>query len=198
MPAPRCRPFTVLDGMILVAATAAGLRVGQPVWRVNEVNLWELLGNFSNARTFGDVHRHLTGFAFNVMPVLWIWTLTLPLLGLRRPRPTLRRLCRQPGFAACVAVFAASAVVVLGSLVSEARTLKPHYSRRLEFELVIYLGGDTDASVCFSFAVVGVWVLMALGKMGRRDPGWLDRTGRVLGAYWVVELVLSLTWIETR
>ncbi len=192
MPTPRCRPFTVLDAMILVAATAVGLWGGNLVWFVLGTNWESLFGDLGDVRNFGYIHACLTGIAFAAMPVMWVWTLTMPLLGLRRPRPTLRRLCRQPGFAACVAVFITTTIIALSCLASEAHSLKPNYRARLETELVNNLGWDF-VTAPFGFVVAGVWVLFALGKMSRRDPGWFDRTGRVLGAYWVVELVLSLT-----
>ena len=64
MPAPRCRPFTVLDGMILVAATAVGLWLGRQIdWpdlESDPVNFG--LGSL-HGRTFDAVHARLTSVA---------------------------------------------------------------------------------------------------------------------------------------
>jgi len=87
------RKFNLLDAMILIAATAAGLAL---------------------LRTFLASGRFFLGSPFQrrfescvlsgieaAYPFLVMWTLALVILRLRQPRPRIRRLIRQPGMAAC-------------------------------------------------------------------------------------------------
>src|SRR5690242_18723380 len=111
--APR-RRFTLLDGMTLIAATALAIawerpflpRIVQNFRRFTSWTAWETWE--------GGVMTLMT-----LLPFVALWTLALILLRLRRPRPALRRLARQPGATACLtaaiglAVAAANIVGVL-------------------------------------------------------------------------------------
>src|SRR5690242_12341334 len=80
----RCRPPALLDAMVLVAATALALalvkRLDGPLW----------------GGCPAPVAKEL--------PCLLVGTATVLVLRLRRPRPSWRRLMRQPGAVACVTV----------------------------------------------------------------------------------------------
>src|SRR3954453_6913158 len=91
------RRFTLLDAMVVIAAIAVGLLpipflldvwtfslAGSPYWR-----FLLLCGSM--------VDGMLCSFALTLGPALLA-------LRLRRPRPRLRRVFRQPGTAACTAV----------------------------------------------------------------------------------------------
>src|SRR5690349_5020505 len=89
-----CRPFTVLDGMVLVAATAVGLECLRRLPLANWMNAGVFARDWSLwiARVIG-----LTScFA---VPC----TCAMLVLRLRRPRPARRSLARQPGLVACLA-----------------------------------------------------------------------------------------------
>src|SRR6516164_1370010 len=94
-PAPRS--FTVLDGMILVAAPAVGLGVlrGMSV----EVDWAGILGVlFARLDWTGESVGELIGELVRItMPSASATTMALLALRLRRPRPSWRRLARQPG-----------------------------------------------------------------------------------------------------
>jgi hypothetical protein len=111
------RRCTLLDAMALIAATAIGL---------------------SLARTYSleVLNNHLTPYPFvprilltiwaailAVLPIPAMWSIALFGLGLRRPRPPLRRLVRQPGFVAAGAVTLVGAIRLAGFLTLIARTL---------------------------------------------------------------------------
>ena len=87
------RSFSILDAMVLVAATAVGLKI---------ISFWirpeDLSGQFRSFQNGTSLLRFIAdtlGFS---------WAVDVPLLRLRRPRPPLRFLGRQPGFVACYAV----------------------------------------------------------------------------------------------
>jgi hypothetical protein len=133
---------------------------------------------------------------------LVVWTPTLLFLRLRSPRPPLRRLARQPGFAASLA---GTSIIVLGALAVGLLALV-RVSRRGAVGIRALLDTDfpipvTDAlwwvTVVLHFgavvgpAIIGAWLLLAIS--GRRRParGWIDPLGRVLGILWIVLFVVN-------
>ncbi len=121
MPGPPRRKFNVLDAMVLVAASAAGLAL----LRYDHKNLSLLLADYGviigSKETWESswvVFYAISSTIRRTQPLLFAWTLALLLLRLRRPRPVLRRLARQPGLAACVSVVLVSLIIFLGAMSS--------------------------------------------------------------------------------
>ncbi len=85
---PPCRRFTLLDGMILVAGSAVGTAGILGQWGDQTVEGWV------------NVADDVSGF------LLMLASALLLILRLRGPRPTIRRIARQPGAAGCFAVVA--------------------------------------------------------------------------------------------
>ena len=171
MPEQRLRTLTLLDGMALIAATAAGIaidRAAQPGLRV----------------MYGDL---VWRWAASSSPLVSLWMLTI--LGLRflPPRPPLRRLARRPGMVACFIVGVYS-IWGCASLVVRALggPLPPH------FDYWSYLASSLGHQVG---AVVPVaWLTLAFSGRWRPEPSWYDRAGMVLGGYlmvmfWVVPML---------
>jgi hypothetical protein len=46
------------------------------------------------------------------------------------------------------------------------------------------------------FAVIGSWATLFLGGHWRAEPTWIDRVGRLLGAYWISAIFLPM-WVYT-
>ncbi len=172
--APR-RRFTLLDAMILVAATAvgyAGVRVTYHIMRVNP-------GEFLQFASVGDFLNLTFVLSLLAMPVLASWTLTLIPLRLLAPRPRFRRLARQPGFAAAVAP--TMAAMFLTPPIAFGEILSMNQSHWDPF-LVIYPLVPASLGV----SVVVAWSLLLLGRRWRAEPSWIDRLGRALGAIWIL------------
>jgi len=108
MPTRPGRRFTVMDSMVLVAATAIGLTLTYGGWE------WDFWQSNCDARSLLSSQKPLT-FSDKVsicaeeaeewvfehgVPMLVSWTAAVLALRLRSPRPKLRRLARQPGFCA--------------------------------------------------------------------------------------------------
>jgi hypothetical protein len=118
--------------------------------------------------------------------------LSIAVLGLRlrRPRPGLRRLARQPGFVACTA-----AAIVLGirmaNLASVAGVITLD-SPGSSFWGEIFDDGMRDSLGSIpsdvGCAVAVAWTIQGLGGRWRPEPSWIDRTGRVLGALWITTI----------
>jgi hypothetical protein len=174
MPAPRCRKFGVFDAMALVAATAVGLWVGRSIddrfWdelpRLERPDDWSQLASWAAYR---ETHGFVTTLASLAKPMALSWTIALLGLRLRGPRPTVRRLGRQPGFSACLAVSLVTAAHLLGGLSSSAE--RATWGDGFRFRFASSLGYSLDNLLLsaenypLGAAVAGVWGVMALGRM---------------------------------
>ena len=104
------RPFTVLDALALVAATAIGMTPGRSVWP-KMVAHWPGL----SSPAIGD---YLSESVYLSLPCLAMLTLTLIALHLRRSAPSTAHPMQLPGTTDCLV---ASVFMALGGLVLAAR-----------------------------------------------------------------------------
>jgi hypothetical protein len=187
------RRISVLDAMILTAATAIGLTIARSY-------SLELLRN--DLPPYPPITRGLVTawmYILATLPVPALWSLAILALRLRHPRPPLRRLVRQPGVVACGAASLVIAVRVIGFVTLLIRTYGNRYmtvtlllDRR--FAVTVPYPGPVNGSTVYasayfaasafgmSTAVAAVWLLLALSGRWRSEAGWLDRVGRLLGA----------------
>lgn len=182
-----CRRFTLLDAMILVAATAAGLagmRLYYPEF-------------LTEARYRPDPH----GWAISVilwveasLPLFLAWTLAFLVLRFRRPRPPIRRVLRQPGPAAVSAValtFASGTMTFAGVAALRMHLYQGYFDNWLYSELASL---KNLVPFCCGPAVASAWMVLVLGCRWRSEPSWIDRFGRFLGWFWIVLTPFHL-WI---
>jgi hypothetical protein len=109
----------------------------------------------------------------------WLW------LRMRPPRPARPRLWRQPG---AVALGAAGAVLGLEALGCAILVGIVGWGSVEDF-----LGSHAGPLLPLpGAAVVGSWVTLAASRRWRAERSWVDRSGRALGAAWVVLAALSL------
>jgi len=102
------RPFTILDAMILIAASAVGLALARAI--------------------IHDAPRLWPSPTWVVQPVTYFlltWTTAFIPLRLRSPRPPLGRLMLQPGMAACCA----ATILVCIQLIAWATIEVPNWER---------------------------------------------------------------------
>lgn len=99
------RRFHILDALIFVASTAVGL-----AWSAAWARGWWKLSEWDaiNAQAFG---RFFTFFLLS-------WTLAFPLVRIRSPRQSVRRLGRSPGTAACLTVLVVLVLNLVEALTS--------------------------------------------------------------------------------
>ena len=108
---PIARRVTIADGMVLIAATTVGLAMARSYMQ----SLYHQIPAASSLRTYLLFQGISPCLVFTAMVAL------IP-LRLRRPRPRLGALVRQPGFAACCAGVAALALGVLTTLATRHRS----------------------------------------------------------------------------
>jgi hypothetical protein len=194
MPRQPRRRISISDAMLLTAATAVGLTIA----RTYSV---EVLRN--NLAPYPSITRSLLTawmYILATLPLPALWSLALLALWLRLPRPP-RRLVRQPGAVACGAASLVIAVRVIGFLTLLIRKPgTPFMTVTLlwdRFAVTLSHPGPVNFSTVYtsayfaasafgmSTAVAAAWMLLARSGRWRSEAGWLDRAGRLLGAYWV-------------
>jgi uncharacterized membrane protein len=153
-----CRPFAIADAMILVAATAPPLYfLKLYYWPLFEVQYYACVCLAS-------------AFAIS-------WSFAWLILRHRRPRPSRRRLVRQPGMAAGLAATVAMASVICWVITANLRAGDEIFAWNLPLRVSVYN----------YFAVLVVWIVLAYGGLFRREPGWIDASGMALGGFWLVK-----------
>jgi hypothetical protein len=170
------RRFSVLDAMILIAATAVGLggiRVYSPAFYTYQYT------PIPPPPWVNWLAVVLSNWAFYLSPLPAAWTLAALVFRLRAPRPPLRRLMRQPG---AVANSAATMLILIGIV---------HYL--LDLHNPSYHGGPFEYTVFSLGCGVGAaWLILALSMRWRGEPSWIDRLGRSLGIYWISMVPITL------
>jgi hypothetical protein len=165
--------FTLADIMILVAAAA----VGALLLRV-------LLENWSSYPPGWRVPLTWK-YGRGASPFLLTFPVALLLMRARAPRPPARRVYRQPGSLACLAV---PIELLTHDLFLVARSW-----------LVTLLGSPITFSVenfvahtlFAGHSVALVWAVMALTRTWRPEASWIDRAGRAYGVLMIVVWVLT-------
>jgi hypothetical protein len=177
---PRSRRFGLADVMILIVALALGLALAGPAFIIIADAIRSVPRNhfrtLAGAVQFGRfLNIIVLNFLFFLIPACLI-------LRLRRPRPPLRTLIRQPGFAAC----AAPVAVVLAALPLAFVTPSELAGQ------VIEIGGQALAVAAAPLA----WLSLIATRRWNPEPSWIDRLGRILGVLWMVSLPAHLVLIR--
>lgn len=178
-PAPiRCRPFNLVDAMILIAGAAVGLALMRQMDQ--------------KAFASEDAGPAVLLWAFSTFPVGSMLTVAFLVARIRPPRPPIHRLIRGPGVVACCAVAVLGIVLLFPMCVQIVK----------RFFNVSNFPGNDFAGIMFGFvfpAVAGyvvlvTWGLLAVGGRGRRERGWLEWVGIGLGLYWIL-IALTATYL---
>jgi hypothetical protein len=163
------RKFTLLDAMVLIAATAFSLL---PVgWSIE--HLVSRMGRVSWGRLHEESYREFLiqettlprqiASGFSEVAIYFLMFYTLVILGMRLlpPRPSVRELSRQPGLWACTGATLGLALIVW----------VPYFK-----------------PVIIPAAVGLAWLTLAASGRWCSESSWLDRTGRALGVCWLAML----------
>jgi magnesium-transporting ATPase (P-type) len=171
--ATRYRPFNLVDGMFLIAATAIGIA---PIRFTISLQRQMAIGG-------GRGHRHVfQSYVFAacefLTPLLIAWSIAGLILYFRRPFSSCRELSRQPGFVACLLVV----IVTLYYLITVA------VPRLLPDATDV---GATWVSLARLFprqvglAVGAGWLVIGLQRRWVRGETWADRFGCLIGWCWI-------------
>jgi hypothetical protein len=189
MPKPSLRRFTMGDLMILIAGCAAGIAWTQLYW-ADIVRSMKFIGTPTMRQSFNRFFEIPT-------PSLIMIGLGVLICRLRSPRPSLRRLARQPGSVAlgCMAL----ALMSEGILLAIGWAVAPTFDQLLPLPKTpgyVTVFPARDLSLIYRFGFVGMaiavsWLMLAISGRWRPEPSWIDRTGRCLGIWWITANVAS-------
>jgi hypothetical protein len=190
MPGSAIRRFSLIDAMILIAATALGL--GLDLW-MRRMPVFSLVPPTTR---LSSLYYALAPWLSTAGCVALLWSLAVVPMRLRKPRPTRRRLWRQPGVTAC----AAAGLATLLSVVSSIPDRLGPQSLREHWESWYDVAHAASASTVTGPAIAIAWTVLALSGAWRAEASWIDRLGRGLGVTWfllyVVGIVLnSIVWL---
>jgi hypothetical protein len=186
--------MTLLDAILLVGSAAIGMGLFQLTYRsLFQGWIWIMVRGLPDVRSWEaiDVIVMFTDLAVFLIPVVGPWTVLLLVLRMRPPRLSWRRIWRQPGMAACLAVlfgwcWSGLALILAmdaGLVARKSRFHTPDQwaQRYLADEVFMYVG----------LAVASVWIVQVLSGQWRRSADWIDRMGRFVGILWIV---IGLVW----
>jgi hypothetical protein len=162
------RRLTLADGLILIAAVAVGLAIGRIPQNVN--------GSDDSPSLI------VTGLMSIYWASLMVMVALIP-LRLMKPRPPWRRVRRQPGFIACVAVAFGLVHTALYFLMFRFR--QPTIWANINVLSLI-------ASPSLGSMIISAWFVLAVSGPWRPEPSWIDRSGRVLAVAWIVRYLIHL------
>jgi hypothetical protein len=174
----QCRKCTLFDTMIMVAAAAISLWLSKSHYdQLIRADAYQFAGTLIpwSGRWLLAYSEWLKGWGFCwLVPCSWAFLV----IRLRPPRPGLRRLLQQPGMAAIAQVGLFMAIT--GALCAARKVLLPASGTSY------YLGYRLEAlTVQGGLMALSAWLVLALSGRCRRESGWIDHTGTVLGICWI-------------
>jgi hypothetical protein len=177
---PMYRPFTLGDAMILIIALALGLAIARPgialiVDAVRSDPRWRFQ-TFAGAVALGRMLNIIVlNFLLFLLPAFLI-------VRVKRPRPPFRSMICQPGFAAC----AAPVAVVLATMPFAVVATSGLAGQIIEIAVQVLSVGAAPLA----------WVFLIATRRWNPEPSWIDRSGRILGALWIIVLPAHLFMIR--
>ena len=165
---PRCRPFRLVDAIILIAAAAVAMAPMYAVW--NQLHRWKVEMDIEEGLPWqiyaGSVHTGLN-IALLMLAVAYVVMRLIP------PRPPRSDLIRQPG------------MLFLGLLIGLGLVLFLFVALSAFVPLV----AGTNMIIAL---VLGLsWGAACRRYRSRAEPGWIEGLGRTVGVGLVVSIAVT-------
>ncbi len=188
-----CRKFTIVDAMILVASTAPAFTAWRSRWPLGVSRQWIYA---ESRKSLNELLLLVNLDIYCLSIFIACLTVACLVLWLRQPRPSLRELARRPGMVACTAAVIVLAIRLINfGCVIGIRTVDGIYPVRglsmMDFNVIEFRGLPSEMGC----AVAASWVIQRISERWHCEPSWLDRTGRILGVFWVGTIPFS--WFTT-
>jgi hypothetical protein len=155
---PRCRPFKLVDAMILVATAALWMAVMRPRWTEFQM-VWTGIGKAPTWRSYVGIAA--SGLSLS----LWMLNLAYLVMRLIPPRPRASILIRQPG------------MLLLGVEIALVFVL-------MLLSTVIPLVAWTNLLIAPALGLS--WFAACRRYRSCAEPGWIEGVGRFIGVGWIV------------
>jgi hypothetical protein len=164
---PRCRPFKLVDAMILVAAAALGMASMRPGW--NQFQMF-CAGNKMAPTWQAYVGMAQTGLTIALLnlALAYVWIRLIP------PHLAMSDLIRQPG------------MLVLVLLIGLAF---------LYMALSAFVPQGASMNLIIALALGLSWGAACRRYRSRAEPGWIEGLGRSFGVS--VVLFIAMTYISS-
>src|SRR3954447_2084951 len=160
---PRCRPFKIVDAMILVASAALGMAAMRPGWKQFQA-FWAGIKTVPTTQAYVGIAQTSLTIALLDLAVAYGWIRLIP------PRIPWPDLVRQPGMLSLVLLIGIAFICLALSAVAP-KAAQP--------TMVIALAlGLSWAGACFYFR-------------SRAEPGWIEVLGRVFAVGLIVAIAVS-------
>ena len=165
----RCRPFKIVDAMILVSVAALGMAAMRPGWNQFHT-FWASVNQAPTTQAYVGMAQSCLTIALLNLAVAYGWIRLIP------PRLPVRDLICQPGMLSLVLLIgiafiylALSAVATTVAQVNMVTRLSAYWNCR---------GGLSWAAACFYY-------------QSRAEPGWIEVLGRVFAVGLIVAISVS-------
>jgi multisubunit Na+/H+ antiporter MnhB subunit len=155
---PRCRPFKLIDAMILTAAAAVGMARMRPLW--NEL---QMAGMASRKGIPWQAYAGTVQTGLNI--ALLMLAVAYLVIRLIPPRPSRSDLIRQPG------------MLLLGVLIGLSILL-------MALSAFVPLVAETNMIIALALGLS--WRAACRRYRPRAEPGWIEGLGRSVGVGLVV------------
>jgi hypothetical protein len=160
---PRCRPFKLLDAMILVAAASLGMAEMRPGWNQFQM-FWACIKRAPTWQAYGGLAQTGLTIALLNLASAYILIRSIP------PRLPGSDLIRQPG------------VLVLVLLIGLAS---------LRMALSAFVPPVAATNRIIALALGSSWGAACRRYRSRAEPGWIEGLGRSLGVGLVVAIATT-------
>jgi len=182
------RPITLLDLVILVAATAIGLSLVQFGRPRKVAGVWIFTwpgspskGGYPSKTWVLPIAERAAPF----LPCLAAWTGAFLVTRLRSPRPRRRRLLMQPGLVAAGA--ALSILTIEWTLLTGSAWLDGRFNFMSPLRINAFVvNGVVLLAHHAGWSVVVSWLTLVLIGHWHPERSWIDCWGRVLGCTWII------------
>jgi hypothetical protein len=172
------RKFTLTDAMVLIAAIGVAFVLIRQYLDYLYGRNFALTPPGSFALT--SYWKYGTFLSRVLAPLATSLSLALWVLRIRPPRPSRRRLFRQPGMVACTAAVLGTVIFLLKVFLNKF-FLYWDNSGMQRLDAVWFVRLPLNGEI-----VAVTWIVLILSGFWRSEPSWIDRAGRALGVYWIL------------
>jgi hypothetical protein len=184
------RPLWMSDVLILMAALAVALAWDRG--RMVDPTRWISYLKPGPRGVFARVAMMTVDVVEFLPAVLTVGSITVLGLRLRRPRPSLWRIGRQPGAVACAVATLLMVPATLAMLASHASAAGSPAGAWRRTMADLQPENLRAPATMIGFAVAVTWAVLIARRWWEPEPSWVDRLGCLLGVGWLLMIVGGL------